>query len=500
MDNHWLDENDNTYTYTRLKSGATQKLRTGKLLKDRQDLQDLHKKTINEFGSKKQPQYIISKHPYDVAGMSTDKSWRSCMTMVNDDGSEGGCNRRFLEDDVREGTHIAYMVHQNSVIPHKELERKSVIGRIALKPYTNETGHTILVPESKGYGGTTDDFHSAVTSFLNDHFELQPNSVYRKHKKVYDDDRAQPIFGPVSITSTELEPENFKINLHNPRFVDHVIEHHESLLNNDHINDMVYHAPSILTTTSNRSILNRLNNKHKHFLIKGLHKLNSLQDMSKEFVDSLSESHINDIFNKSILGNKLHLDPIAHRLTDHHLSIFAHSPKLLDQVNYSTQDTILSKFNSHHITKYVDNTLYNKFDIAHKYYNKNMETIPEYYDYAFGDNRNYNQHHKNKINDFIDTITKHKNGDINEENLAVHPDINVQKYLASYGKNEEALHLLSNSPHHEVLNKLIDNLNISHHTLDKITNNPHVLSSTRQKARSSLFHYHREYFKNKYGY
>ena len=48
---------------------------------------------------------VISRHPYDVAGMSTDRGWKSCMNLVD------GINRHYVLRDVKQGSLVAYLIN-----------------------------------------------------------------------------------------------------------------------------------------------------------------------------------------------------------------------------------------------------------------------------------------------------------------------------------------------------------------------------------------------------
>lgn len=123
-------------------------------------------------------QVVISKHPYDVAGMSTDRGWTSCMNMA------GGCNRHFLYHDVRQGTHVAYLTQAG------DDEAANPIARIALKPYIGRTTRQkVLYPEDsyRPYGAVTDEFKNTVRDWTKENFPMQEGEIYDKDKNVYDD-------------------------------------------------------------------------------------------------------------------------------------------------------------------------------------------------------------------------------------------------------------------------------------------------------------------------
>lgn len=122
---------------------------------------------------------VISRHPHDVAGMSTDRGWTSCMNM--DKGQ--GMYAAMLEDDIKAGTHVAYLVHKNDHTIQKP------VARIALKPYKSPDGHTIIRPEGSTYGTGNDSFSHSVRKWAETHFPLKDGEVYEKNRDIYNDNR-----------------------------------------------------------------------------------------------------------------------------------------------------------------------------------------------------------------------------------------------------------------------------------------------------------------------
>lgn len=119
---------------------------------------------------------VISRHPHDIAGASTGRSWNSCMNM------DGGEFHDHLRDDVEHGSHIAYLVKKG------DHDIKDPIARTTLKPFTNEKGHKILRPENRSYGSGGDAFSSSVRKWSETHFPAKDKAVYAKNEHVYDDD------------------------------------------------------------------------------------------------------------------------------------------------------------------------------------------------------------------------------------------------------------------------------------------------------------------------
>lgn len=115
---------------------------------------------------------VISRHPHDVAGMSTCQSWDSCMNLI------GGVNNYYVPQEIKQGTHVAYLI--------KGKNENEPVARIALKPYHSENGdHTILRPE-KSYGIDSAAFDKTVRDWSHEHFPMKDNT-YKKNKNVYND-------------------------------------------------------------------------------------------------------------------------------------------------------------------------------------------------------------------------------------------------------------------------------------------------------------------------
>ena len=85
---------------------------------------------------------IFSSSKYDIAGMSTDRNWDSCMNVIT------GGNRKYVETDIREGTIICYLTKAS------DTNIKKPLGRVLIKPYINVQNEkdVILYAEDKTYG------------------------------------------------------------------------------------------------------------------------------------------------------------------------------------------------------------------------------------------------------------------------------------------------------------------------------------------------------------
>ena len=96
---------------------------------------------------------IISHNPRDIALMSTDRNWHSCMGV-------DGINSHYVPLDIEHGTIIAYATKEND--PYIE----NPIGRALLKPYIDKNGR-VFFKAHKTYGNVYQGFLSEVNKIAN---------------------------------------------------------------------------------------------------------------------------------------------------------------------------------------------------------------------------------------------------------------------------------------------------------------------------------------------
>jgi len=137
---------------------------------------------VEEFRTNKPKLYymIFSKHPIDVAGMSTNRGWTSCMNLYT------GSNKRYIGNDVIEGTMVVYLVRED------DLNINKPTARIAIKPYVNYQDETDVLyePENKVYGTAPDDFKKQVDVLIN---QAQPDKrgTFQLVDTLYCDSKSQ---------------------------------------------------------------------------------------------------------------------------------------------------------------------------------------------------------------------------------------------------------------------------------------------------------------------
>lgn len=120
---------------------------------------------------------VISRHSHDVAGMSTGTEWTSCMEF------DHGINRRYLPEDIKSGTHVAYLTHKD------DTDIKTPLARIAIKPFnsTKDPAQKIIRSETRMYGRGSDAFQRTVEDWSQEHFPALPGHIYVKPDNLYHD-------------------------------------------------------------------------------------------------------------------------------------------------------------------------------------------------------------------------------------------------------------------------------------------------------------------------
>jgi hypothetical protein len=110
---------------------------------------------------------VISRHPYDVAGMSTDRGWKSCMHLVD------GINRHYVLRDVKQGSIIAYLINADDVNVNKPL------ARILIKPY-QEKGNpkNLAMMGDAVYGTAPASFKTQVDAWINQNYNQDKTGLF----------------------------------------------------------------------------------------------------------------------------------------------------------------------------------------------------------------------------------------------------------------------------------------------------------------------------------
>jgi hypothetical protein len=125
---------------------------------------------------------VISRHPYDVAGMSTDRGWSSCMNLVD------GVNKRYVLRDVKQGSIVAYLINADDVnIRHP-------LARILIRPY-GEKGNpqNIAMMADVVYGTAPASFKTQVDAWVNTRYNQDKSGLFCMKPGLYADEAPRRI-------------------------------------------------------------------------------------------------------------------------------------------------------------------------------------------------------------------------------------------------------------------------------------------------------------------
>ena len=134
------------------------KMKIGRLLKDNPQAQQKFMNDPQRKSTKNTYTTVISRHPYDIAGMSTDRGWTSCMNL--DDGGY----IRYVTKDVKQGTVVAYAVRS------EDRNIQNPVCRVLIKPFINKNHPKIVHFGIEGmiYGSEVPGFIDVVREWVDE--------------------------------------------------------------------------------------------------------------------------------------------------------------------------------------------------------------------------------------------------------------------------------------------------------------------------------------------
>jgi len=141
---------------------GNRKIKIGKILPDalkQKFANDPARQVKGSYDPNQDYTAIISRHPYDVAKMSTRQGWTSCQDLVS------GKECRFVPKDIEAGTLVAYMIKTSDRDLTDPL--KSPVGRTLIKPFINNKNETAYAREVKAYGKVNDKFMETIKDWVN---------------------------------------------------------------------------------------------------------------------------------------------------------------------------------------------------------------------------------------------------------------------------------------------------------------------------------------------
>jgi len=119
-------------------------------------------------GVKQNLKIVLSQDPHDVAKMSTNRHWESCMTLGT------GQYHKNVYCEVADGGFIAYLIKEND----KDIENP--LARIHIRRFDDMEGNSIAIPERTVYGNDVPGFLETVEIWIDNHNKVSPGIYERK--------------------------------------------------------------------------------------------------------------------------------------------------------------------------------------------------------------------------------------------------------------------------------------------------------------------------------
>lgn len=155
---------------------------------------------------------VISRHPYDIAGMSTDRGWKSCMEIGT------GAQYSFIKNDIKYGTLVAYLISKND----RNINRP--LSRILIKPYIRAQNDKVAYGMGPIYGIDIPFFYNTLQRWVDRNLNININGIYSKHPELYTDiDQAEElIIGDTNIQDyikgSYVDEKGYTVITHSLRF------------------------------------------------------------------------------------------------------------------------------------------------------------------------------------------------------------------------------------------------------------------------------------------
>lgn len=210
--------------YAKEDKDKKQPTRIGKILQKNIENSDKYKVDIKQLAdsfrddpvrtAKKKNSFkvVISRHPYDIAGMSTDRSWRSCMNLGfdpieyytdSDFPDDEGSNADYVSRDIEVGTIVAYLISSDDVHPNGKVAIRRPLSRILMKPFaSDEDPNNVAYSIGKIYGANSKPFTDFIKNWLTDTVNTDTtDNAYVRNVNLYNDDDK-----PVNFEISTLPP------------------------------------------------------------------------------------------------------------------------------------------------------------------------------------------------------------------------------------------------------------------------------------------------------
>lgn len=114
---------------------------------------------------------VVSKHPYDVLGASTDRNWTSCLNLgggiiYSGNNNDKGMNADILIDSLHAPFLVAYLVDPDDKNSQGKVMIQRPLGRILIYPFKHESGEFYNWSVGEIYGINDNRFSGIVKNWI----------------------------------------------------------------------------------------------------------------------------------------------------------------------------------------------------------------------------------------------------------------------------------------------------------------------------------------------
>lgn len=187
-------------------------------------------------GVNKDLKLVISRDKHDIAGMSTDRHWESCMTLPSE-YDRGGCNHSMIKSDLLHHTLAAYLINKG------DDDIENPLGRVLIKKHISEDGKEIYRVSRKSYGNLPSEYYDLIDSYMKKHYPSENGISYLLHPDLYHDSNP-------NITE--------RVGIHS---LNGVVNHYNDLgLLHDYVDEKGNHQPA----SNGNGVITHYNNGNLH--------------------------------------------------------------------------------------------------------------------------------------------------------------------------------------------------------------------------------------------
>lgn len=161
------------------------KIRIGKLLTkngDEELMKNFKEDPARSVSKDSKFDIILCRHPYDIAGQSTGRHWKSCTTLPTKTNKKAGQFCGFVKNDIKSGTLVAYLVRSGD----NNISRP--VSRVLIKPVTQKSDAVVYATGGLVYGVKSEEFKQKVSAWVKRYINRSASGTAKHNPALYYDD------------------------------------------------------------------------------------------------------------------------------------------------------------------------------------------------------------------------------------------------------------------------------------------------------------------------